>query len=175
VGYDNAEGKRQTLGRGQTGAKIAVPIFEQVMQASWQHQGAKTVLAPPSPQAQRQLIALPIELNTGDRLPDGTRSAFLEQFRIGATGAVDDTQYRLVPADETFRPEPTYDGEALGGWSNDYDHRFAAPLAPAFRDPPRGYPSAGGFGPRGFWDDDLSAQRRPRRVDPDYFWSRPRF
>ena len=33
VGYDNADGKRRTLGGGATGGKVAVPIFEPAMQA----------------------------------------------------------------------------------------------------------------------------------------------
>ena len=35
IGYDNAGGKRRTLGGGATGGAIAVPIFEPVMQAVW--------------------------------------------------------------------------------------------------------------------------------------------
>ena len=31
VGYDNAKGKR-TLGQGQAGSKVAIPIFEPIMQ-----------------------------------------------------------------------------------------------------------------------------------------------
>ena len=49
VGYDNADGKRRTLGGGQTGAKVAVPIFEQVIQAAWTHHAPRVALAPPSP------------------------------------------------------------------------------------------------------------------------------
>ena len=48
VGYDNADGKRRTLGRGQTGGKIAIPIFEPIIEAAWTHHAPKTVLAPPS-------------------------------------------------------------------------------------------------------------------------------
>jgi hypothetical protein len=33
VGYDNADGKRRTLGGGATGGHVAVPIFESVIQA----------------------------------------------------------------------------------------------------------------------------------------------
>src|SRR5262249_32687208 len=33
IGYDNADGKRRTLGGGSTGGGVAVPIFEPVMQA----------------------------------------------------------------------------------------------------------------------------------------------
>ena len=55
VGYDNADGKRRTLGGGATGGHTAVPIFEPVMQAVWAQVAAKTVLAPPSSEAKRQL------------------------------------------------------------------------------------------------------------------------
>src|SRR5208337_3308404 len=37
LGYDNADGKRRTLGGGATGGHVAVPIFEPVMQAVWAH------------------------------------------------------------------------------------------------------------------------------------------
>ncbi len=80
VGYDNADGKRRTLGRGQTGAKVALPIFEPIMQAAWTFHAPKTALAPPSPEAQRQLVALPIDLASGERLrrrnPRRLRGAF---------------------------------------------------------------------------------------------------
>src|SRR5947207_14923897 len=55
VGYDNADGKRRTLGSGQTGASVAVPIFEQIIQAVWTQQSPKVALSPPSPEAQRRL------------------------------------------------------------------------------------------------------------------------
>jgi hypothetical protein len=34
LGYDNADGKRQTLGGGATGGGAAVPIFEPVIEAA---------------------------------------------------------------------------------------------------------------------------------------------
>ena len=34
VGYDNAKGKR-TLGHGQAGSRVALPIFEPIIQAVW--------------------------------------------------------------------------------------------------------------------------------------------
>ena len=55
VGYDNADGKRRTLGGGATGGHTAVPIFEPIMQAVWAHVAPKTVLAPPSAEAKRRL------------------------------------------------------------------------------------------------------------------------
>ena len=74
VGYDNADGKRRTLGRGQTGAKVAMPIAQSILEAAWLHQRPKAPLAPPSKEAARQLIALPIDLTTGDRVTDGRQA-----------------------------------------------------------------------------------------------------
>src|SRR5215470_17571839 len=48
VGYDNAEGKRRTLGPGQTGAKVALPIFTSIAEGVWSSYAPKTVLNPPS-------------------------------------------------------------------------------------------------------------------------------
>src|SRR5262249_35259090 len=102
VGYDNADGKRRTLGAGQTGGKVAVPIFEPIIQAAWTYHAPKTALAPPSPEAQRQLTALPIDYATGERLPPGTRGGFIEQFRLDRYGRIDDTQYNLVSREEAY-------------------------------------------------------------------------
>ena len=55
LGYDNANGKRRTLGGGATGGGVAVPIFEPIIQAVWANVAPKTALAPPSPEAKRQL------------------------------------------------------------------------------------------------------------------------
>ena len=41
LGYDNADGKRRTLGGGATGGGVAVPIFEPVIQAVWAHVDAE--------------------------------------------------------------------------------------------------------------------------------------
>src|SRR5438128_4497099 len=51
VGYDNADGKRRTLGSGQTGASVAIPIFEPIIQATWTYHSPRTALSPPSPEA----------------------------------------------------------------------------------------------------------------------------
>ena len=57
LGYDNATGKRRTLVGGATGGGVAVPIFEPIIQAVWANVAPKTVLAPPSLEAKRQLSA----------------------------------------------------------------------------------------------------------------------
>src|SRR4029079_8215245 len=66
VGYDNARGKR-TLGSGQAGSKVAIPIFEPIMKAAWADVAPQTPLPKPSPEAARHLIQLPIDLHCGPR------------------------------------------------------------------------------------------------------------
>ena len=121
VGYDNADGKRRTLGSGASGGTTAVPIFEPIMQAVWAHVAPKTVLAPPSPEAMRQLSCRPLgqsgdarqqqfgrqqfgsqQQRSGGQQPSA--SPFTECFRIDRTGQIIDTQFRLVDRDTTIRP-----------------------------------------------------------------------
>ncbi len=82
VGYDNANGQRRTLGEGETGAQVAIPIFQSIIQAVWASYAPPTVLSPPSPEARRQLVDLPIDLVTGDLMPQATEATFLELPRL---------------------------------------------------------------------------------------------
>ena len=93
VGYDNAGGKR-TLGQGETGGKVAVPIVEPIFQASWVHHGPKTPLPAPSAEAGRTLKPFPIDVNTGQRM-GASKNAFLEYFRVEG-GKLRDTHHALV-------------------------------------------------------------------------------
>ena len=86
VGYDNLSGKR-TLGQGGTGGRVAAPIAEPIIQASWLHHAPKTPLPPPSADAQRLLKSVA----TGAK-----GDAFAEYFRLDETGKVVDTKYALV-------------------------------------------------------------------------------
>jgi len=171
VGHDNADGKRRTLGRGQTGAKVAAPIFKDIVEAAWNNGVPKAPLSPPSPQAAKQLIALPIDLNTGDRLTDGQRGAFMEHFRLNWFGRLSETQYRLVPQEEVYalrNPDPWSDGDESTGYSpyDEAPHSEQSWLdslrqnAPAQRRSDRAL--------RWWWEDE--PRPRPRRVDPDYPW-----
>jgi len=95
VGYDNSDGKRRSLGSSETGANVALPIFEPIIEAIWAEQIApKTVLNGPSAEAQNNLIDLPIDYESGDRVKAG--HGFIEHFRRQPDGKVDDTQYQLV-------------------------------------------------------------------------------
>jgi penicillin-binding protein 1A len=118
VGYDNASGKRRTLGGGATGGHTAVPIFEPIMQAVWAHVAPKTALAPPSAEARRLLSCKAIEVESGDN-----GGKFSECFRIDAKGKVVDTQYKLVSRESSYaaREPREYRNPNAGygwGWSN---------------------------------------------------------
>ena len=78
LGYDNATGKRRTLGGGATGGGVAVPIFEPIIQAVWANVAPKTALAPPSPEAKRHLSCKSIDLeeaNCKTAAEKGSRNA----------------------------------------------------------------------------------------------------
>jgi membrane carboxypeptidase/penicillin-binding protein len=98
IGYDNADGKRRTLGGGATGGHVAVPIFEPVIEAAWANVAPRTALAPPSPEAKRQLACTAVDLDSG-KIQSGRRKAVSECFRVDAKGRILDTQYRLVARD----------------------------------------------------------------------------
>src|SRR6185312_4143732 len=157
VGYDNARGKR-TLGSGQTGSKVAIPIFEPIMKAAWADIAPQTPLPKPSPEAARHLIALPIDLNSGQRL-DGRRvynyedgdyryegrparvsGGFMEYFRTDDSGRVNDTQERLASQNNYYGSGYGEDGSSPFFFNNPFQSFFGGGQSP----PPPGY----GF-PRG--------------------------
>jgi membrane carboxypeptidase/penicillin-binding protein len=95
VGYDNGDRKRRSLGSSETGAHVALPIFEPIIEAIWAEQIApRTVLSGPSAEAESNLKDMPIDYESGDRVKTG--HGFTEHFRRQPDGKVDDTQYQLV-------------------------------------------------------------------------------
>ena len=87
LGYDNADGKRRTLGSGSTGGGVAVPIFEPVIQAVWAHVVPKARLAPPSPEAKHQLACKSTDLDSGAPQERG-KNETSECFRLSARGEI---------------------------------------------------------------------------------------
>jgi membrane carboxypeptidase/penicillin-binding protein len=83
VGYDNDGGKRRTLGGGATGGHTAVPIFDPIIKAVWQYHSPKVALAPPSPEAKRNLAAI-------------GRGEAIEYFRLDAKGRQTNTEAKLI-------------------------------------------------------------------------------
>ncbi|MER2266019.1 penicillin-binding protein 1A [Methylobacterium oxalidis] len=198
VGYDNADGTRRTLGRGQTGGHVSVPIAGAILQAAWANGVPRTPLSPPSQEARRNLIDLPIEPRSGERVAGG---GFLEHFRTQGDGRMADTQYRLVPRETLYAMRPdAEDGDAgLGGSEDGADVRgdFFGNRAPdtdfldpygqrpqqpgrsrraqgdldGYQDGYRAWPGQTSRSP--FGDDDWP---RPRRRDPDWlFGDDPRY
>ena len=108
VGYDNADMRqRRTLGGGRTGANVAIPIWTPIMQAVWANYAPQTALRGPSPEAAKQLIARPIDLQSGERLEG--RNGFMEYYRADASGQIAEAPAHLssryggyIPNDNPF-------------------------------------------------------------------------
>lgn len=182
VGYDNAEGRR-TLGRGQTGGRVALPMFEPILDAVWRTHAPKVALSGPSQDASRQLVAVQVDPYTGDADQyGGYRSGgTVEYLRRDSVGGIADTRYKIVSRGDNYyyyRGGEGYeeDGSRVQTWP--YDSRYG------FRDffpPQSGYYSGYYYGQRvqprspEFPDDDDYSRRAPRRVDPDYFFGRRQF
>ncbi|HEV7439673.1 MAG TPA: penicillin-binding transpeptidase domain-containing protein, partial [Methylobacterium sp.] len=188
VGYDNADGNRRTLGRGQTGGHVSVPIAGQILQAAWANGIGKTPLAPPSQEARHFLVDLPIDARSGERVAGG---GFLEHFRTQGDGRMADTQFRLVPRETLYAMRPdAEDGDAgLGGGEQGADaagdvygnrvpepdlldpfgeRRAQAPRSRRAQGDLDGYqPWPGQTSRSPFGEDDWP---RPRRRDPDYLF-----
>ena len=124
VGYDNGDGKRRSLGTTATGARVALPIFEPILQTIWAEGIApKALLNGPSPEAKLHLVDLPIDYYSGTRINGGGGQAFVEHFRVEADGKVKETQYQLVSREEPHplgqaEPEAEQDGWRDRGWDN---------------------------------------------------------
>jgi penicillin-binding protein 1A len=138
VGYDNGDGKRRSLGTTATGARVALPIFEPILQAVWaQGIAPKAPLNGPSPDAKRYLVDLPIDYYSGTRIGGGrsgqynqygqyqysenSGQGFIEHLRIGPDGRLFETQYQLMATrqeGDTARgyPEGGDTEQSWGAW-----------------------------------------------------------
>jgi membrane carboxypeptidase/penicillin-binding protein len=151
VGYDNADGRRRTLGGGATGGTVAVPIFEPIIQAAWLHHAPRTVLRGPSPETRKHLVVQRIDARLGDPL-DRTAQAdrererergggmLVEYLRRDASGRVADTQFRLVSRAESMDEPGRRQEQGLGFF-------FGGPgFAPWGNASPQQQPPGGRFG-----------------------------
>jgi penicillin-binding protein 1A len=155
LGYDNAPGgKRRTLGSGSTGGAVAVPVFEPIIEAVWSNGASKRVLAPPSPQAKKQLACSGTseEPREGRQRSKASAGAITECFRVDGRGQIIDTKYRLVaqgsvPAREEMprSDRPAYAFDAQGRWP------FAAPWPGVSQWRPRYGFDWRGHRPRSHW------------------------
>jgi len=193
VGYDNGDGKRRSLGSNETGARVALPIFQPIMEAIWaEHIAPKTPLAGPSPEARRELVDIPIDYASGDRVGTQTNNAamfggmfggpqsqpasgrgFIEHFRRSADGQAEDTQYQLVSREDAYyqsqwgNNDQSYYGSGAGGYNSNgqWIGRSYYPNQGWQAPPQQPAPSRGIFGLFQPW----SQQPPPRQ---DYYWGR---
>jgi penicillin-binding protein 1A len=189
VGYDNANGRR-TLGSGATGGHTAAPIFRPIVEASWKYVARQAILAPPSTEAKRQLVMLPVDLRSGSRVAQGGQGTITEAFRTDGRGRLDDTQYRIVSElDAQTRIEGDQYGEQQypDSYRSYYSDRQQNPDGYyRYYGSPRGYYGStqspyqqpyqqpqvhrGLFGNWSSQPPDRQLQQPQRRIDPDYFW-----
>ncbi len=155
VGYDNGDGKRRSLGSNEDGARVALPIFEPIVQAVWSdHIAPKAPLSGPSPEAQRELVNMPIDYMSGDV---GNGGNFIEHFRRGADGQVADTQYELVSRQDAYAMR--YEGQPEGNndwgdYQGSYEYQGNGPYQGNYQGGYQGYGSWGGarvYDPRQGW------------------------
>jgi len=114
VGYDNADGRRRTLGSGATGGSVAVPIFEPIIQAVWAHYAPRTALRGPTPETRKYLVAQRSEAELDEDGRD--RGSLIEYLRRDARGEVVDTRYRLVGQEEMTMSYDPYIGRDSGSF-----------------------------------------------------------
>jgi penicillin-binding protein 1A len=192
MGYDNADGKRRTLGGGSTGGGVAVPIFEPVIQAVWANVAPRVALAPPSPEAKRQLACRATDLESGEMQNTGGRP-ITECFRIDRSGQLLDTQYQLVSREDAYsareprgyygvNPSPFGNGyyDQRGYYYYDNNGRYAPVPRDSWRPP-------GLFSGQGYYGRDPRVQappprdpygreyQTPQRIDPGYIWGGRRY
>jgi membrane peptidoglycan carboxypeptidase len=150
VGYDNTSMKtRKTLGHGNAGSRVALPIFESVMKSVWADYAPQVALPGPSPDAERRLIALPIDVRSGARIETRNRSAFLEYFRLDESGRLDESQYRLVSRGHEYSVGGDDEDNRSGNGNGFFFPPFfsqSQPSQPTARNREREYDS--GFGRR---------------------------
>jgi penicillin-binding protein 1A len=165
VGYDNADGRRRSLGPNEDGAHVAVPIFQPIIESVWaDHVAPKEPLSGPSPAARRDLVDIPIDYASGNRMQGGN---FIEHFRRGADGQVADTQYQLVSQDDAYayqggESNPFWGGAGDNNGRSYYPNPGWQPLPP--QPPPQQPRSRGLFGLFRPWNE------HPPPPRPGYFW-----
>jgi membrane carboxypeptidase/penicillin-binding protein len=161
VGYDNGDNKRRSLGCGATGAGVALPIFEPILQAVWAEGIApKALLNGPSTEAKHYLVDLSIDYNSGYRTA-GNRG-FVEHFRLGPDGKMHDTQNQVIARNSS----ESHEARVKRRRRNDENYQAFAP----------GDAQSNGWGwwrqDRGFFQDQYNStySRQVRQPNSGNFW-----
>jgi penicillin-binding protein 1A len=151
VGYDNAR-HRRTLGRGNTGGKVAVPIFDAILQAAWKDVAPKVALGPPSKAIGQRLVERQVDAVTGDpaQQTNGAITEYLRADRLGADRFKMTRRDQADPSrsffDQLFMPRPgplperpreqDQPGVAGGGLWGTPSHRNTTGAGSSWRPPP---------------------------------------
>ncbi len=172
VGYDDKKIHRN-LGGGSTGGRVALPIAERILKASFEIYKPAEKLAGPPDEIRQQVTELPIDMKSGVVQNTG----FMEVFRGRNISDVIDTRISLLPeGEEAFKvqelpPEQIEDAELVErpGMANDPRHNFS----PASSEPrviieSDSAPGSGRPEYRPGVDDSYVIWRdQPRKVDPN--------
>jgi penicillin-binding protein 1A len=161
VGYDNGDNKRRSLGSAATGAGVALPIFEPILQAIWAEGIAPNApLDGPSAEAKRYLVDLSIDYGSGQRT--GHTRGFVEHFRLGPDGKMRDTQDQIIARNSS----ESHEVRVKRRRRNDENYQAFA----------RGDPQSNGWGwwrqDRGFFQDQYNStySRQVRQPHSGNFW-----
>jgi membrane carboxypeptidase/penicillin-binding protein len=191
VGYDNGDGKRRSLGSNETGARVSLPIFEPVINEIWNdHIAPKAPLNGPSPEARRDLVDIPIDYMTGDRLSGGRPAAaapttdffgqpvaapapvkaFVEHFRRAANGQVADTQYQLISRESAYAAaNPQQQNDDDWGWGNFFGGPSNGQWIGRSYYPNQNWQPPPPQPPRGLFQPWTWSDNPPQRRDQDYY------
>jgi hypothetical protein len=142
-----------------------------VIQAVWAHVTPKTVLAPPSPEAKRQLECKAIDLESGEVQSGG--KAFTECLRVNNKGKIVGTQYLLVSRKSAHVKR---DQEASA--KRDRQDGTRRTKVPSSTQPPSNYDGAYAFDNNGRYVYTFDprrgvAQPAPQRENPQREWQTP--
>jgi penicillin-binding protein 1A len=163
VGYDNADHKRRSLGTNATGARVALPIFQPIIEAIWAENVApKAPLSGPSPEARRMLVDMSIDYVSGSRVAGG---GFIEHFRRDAEGRIADTQYQLASGEGYYYGDQ-WGNNDQGYYAGGYNRGgpwIGRSYYPNWQSPSQPAPPARGFFQPWRWSDNPSPLR-------DFFW-----
>jgi hypothetical protein len=159
-----------------------------VIQAVWANVAPRAALAPPSPEAKRQLACKSIDLESGE-LPVAGGRAITECLRIDRNGRIVDTQYQLVSREDVYAaresqgyysvaPNPNPFGffdqhQGSGYYYYDNNGRYVPAPRDSWRAPGRVQdPRVQAPPPR---DPYGREYQTPQRVDPGYIWGNRRY
>ncbi len=118
VGYDIRRRRAPHPWARPDRIKVALPMFEPIVQAAWELHAPKTALNGPSREAMHQLVALSIDPYTGDPhrpAPAALSPSISRGIRQART---DDTQFRIVSRAESYayrRGRTTTTGHSSSG------------------------------------------------------------